>query len=120
MEKIVDWKYYSSLHDGVKTENDFEKAEKQAEKEVCYVIGPIRWAAITEDTFGIEQLRECICDVIDQITENKKTGRGKGVASVSNDGYAESYAIQTEEQIRSEIQSLIRAKLSGTGLVGAY
>lgn len=120
MEKIVDWEYYNSLHDGVKTENDFEKAEKQAEKEVRSVIGPIRWATITEDTFGFDQLRDCICEVIDRMAENEKSGRGKGVASVSNDGYSESYTIQTEEQLRNEIQSLIRAQLSGTGLVGAY
>lgn len=119
MQQIVSWEYYSSLHDIVK-EAEFERAEKLAEKEVCMVIGPIRWAAITEDTFGYTQLRDCICNVIDKMSTDQKSGKGKGVSSVSNDGYSESYVIQTADQLRSELQSSIRAWLSGTGLVGAY
>ena len=58
--------------------------------------------------------------MINKLVENKKSGAGKGIASVSNDGYSESYVIQTESQTRAELQSSIRAWLSGTGLVGAY
>lgn len=119
MSQIVNWEYYSSLHDVV-TEDKFENAEKLAEKEVCMVIGSIRWANITEQTFGYVQLQDCICNVIDKMAIDKKSGKGKGVSSVSNDGYSESYVVQTEEQLRSELQSSIRAWLSGTGLVGAY
>ena len=119
MSQIVNWEYYSSLHDIV-NENDFEKAEIRAEKEVCQVIGPIRWATITTDTFGYSQLQDCICNVIDKMASDKKSGKGKGVSSVSNDGYSENYVVQTEEQLRTELQSSIRAWLSGTGLVGAY
>lgn len=119
MPQIVNWEYYDSLHDTVNNE-DFDKAEAIAEKEVCQVIGSIRWATITTETFGYAQLQDCICNVIDKMAENKKSGKGKGVSSVSNDGYSESYVVQTEEQIRSELQSSIRAWLSGTGLVGAY
>lgn len=115
----VTWEYYNSLHDTVK-EDDFRKAEEVAEKEVCSVIGPIRWASITADTFGYKQLQDCICNVIDKMATDDKSGKGKGVSSVSNDGYSESYVVQTEEQLRSELQSSIRAWLSGTGLVGAY
>lgn len=115
----VSWEYYSSLYDKVK-EDDFDKAEKLAEKEVCAVIGPIRWATITADTFGFVQLQDCICNVINKMAEDKKSGKGKGVSSVSNDGYSESYVVQTEEQLRNELRSSIRAWLSGTGLVGAY
>ncbi|MBQ6696190.1 MAG: hypothetical protein IJN16_05750 [Lachnospiraceae bacterium] len=119
MSQIVTWEYYSSLYDVVKEEK-FPKAEAQAEKEVQAVIGPIRWAEITPDTFGYEQLQDCICKVIDKMAADKKSGKGKGVSSVSNDGYSESYVVQTEEQLRSELQGCIRAWLSGTGLVGAY
>ena len=115
----VTWEYYSSLYDKIK-EEDFGKYEKIAEKEVCAVIGPIRWATITADTFGYQQLQDCICNVINKMAEDKKSGKGKGVSSVSNDGYSESYVVQTEEQLRSELRSSIRAWLSGTGLVGAY
>lgn len=119
MPQIVDWEYYSSLFSKVK-EAEFNKAECLAEKEVMRVIGPIRWANITEDTFGYEQLKDCICNVIDKMTEDNKSGKGKGVSSVSNDGYSVSYVVQTEEQLRSELQSSIKNWLSGTGLVGAY
>ena len=115
----VNWEYYSSLHNTVK-EDDFERLEAIAEKEVCNVIGPIRWANISDETFGYGQLKDCICNVIDKMAADVKSGKGKGVSSVSNDGYSESYVVQTEEQLRSEMQSSIRSWLSGTGLVGAY
>lgn len=115
----VDWEYYNSLYANV-SEDDFDRLEARAESEVCSVIGPIRWACITEDTFGYEQLKNCICNVINKIVENDKSGIGKGVSSASNDGYSETYVIQTESQARAELQGCIRAWLSGTGLVGAY
>ena len=115
----VAWEYYSSLFNKV-SKDDFDKAESLAEKEVCAVIGPIRWANITADTFGYEQLKDCICKVMDKMAEDNISGKGKGISSVSNDGYSESYVVQTEEQLRNELHSSIRAWLSGTGLVGAY
>lgn len=119
MSQFVNWEFYSSLHNIV-TEEDFERAEALAEKEVQRVIGWIRWANITKGTFGYEQLQDCICNVIDKMAADAQSGKGKGISSVSNDGYSESYVVQTEEQLRSELQSSIRSWLSGTGLVGAY
>lgn len=116
----VNWEYYSSLYTNIKDDIEFNRLEAQAEREIRSVIGPIRWATITEDTFGYEQLKDCICNVINKLAENKKSGAGKGIASASNDGYSESYVIQTESQVRAELQSSIRSWLSGTGLVGAY
>ena len=119
MSQIVTWEYYNSLFSKV-SEADFKKAEQWAEMEVSNVIGSIRWAKITEETFGYNQLQLCICRTIDKIAEYEKSGMGKGVSAVSNDGYSESYVIQTTQQLRNELQSSIRAWLSGTGLVGAY
>lgn len=118
MSQIVNWEYYSSLFDKVSQE-DFEKAEKKAEMEVSMVIGP-RWEGITEETYGYDKLKVCICRVIDKMAEDDVSGKGKGISSASNDGYSESYVIQTEEQLRRELYGSIRAWLSGTGLVGAY
>ena len=115
----ITWERYSSLYNKI-SKDDFDKAELLAEKEICTVIGPIRWANITADTFGFEQLQDCICKVMDKMAEDNNSGKGKGVSSVSNDGYSESYVVQTEEQLRNELHSSIRAWLSGTGLVGAY
>lgn len=119
MSQLVDWEYYSSLHSKI-AKDDFDKKESMAENEVRSVIGPIRWATITADTFGYSQLQDCICNVIDKMETDGRSGKGRGISSVSNDGYSESYVVQTEEQLRSELQSSIRAWLSGTGLVGAY
>lgn len=119
MSQLVNWGYYSSLHNKV-TKEEFKKAEALAEHEVKLVVGWMRWNKISEDAFYYGQLQDCICNVIDKMAEARDSGKGKGVASVSNDGYSESYTVQTEEQLRSELQSSIRAWLSGTGLAGAY
>lgn len=121
MATIVDWSYYSSLHDVVK-QADFETAEVLAEQEVRSVIGPIRWAEINSDTFGYDVLKDCICNVMDKVAKDAATGKGTGVASVSNDGYSESYAgsAQTREALTEETRGCIRKWLSGTGMVGAY
>lgn len=119
MSQIVNWEYYSSLFNKV-SKDDFDRVEKQAEKAVCLVIGPIRWARITKKTFGYEQLQDCICKTMDKLVEHETSGVGKGLSSASNDGYSESYVVQTESQAREELNSSIIAWLSGTGLVGAY
>ena len=106
MSQFVDWEYYSSLHTIV-TEEAFEQSEALAEKEIQRVIGWI-------------QLKDCICNVMDKMAADARSGKGKGSSSVSNDGYSESYVVQTEEQLRNELESSIRAWLSGTGLAGAY
>lgn len=119
MNNIVDWEYYSSLHNLV-SQTDFEKAETLAEKEVALVVGQYRWNQIADADFYFGQLKDCICNVIDKMFEMKSSGVGKGVSSVSNDGYSESYVVQTESQARTELTMCIVDWLSGTGLVGAY
>lgn len=119
MSAIVSWEYYSSLYNKI-TEDDFDKAETLAEKEVKLVIGSIRWNLLDSTEFYYEQLQDCICNVIDKMADMQNVASGKGISSVSNDGYSESYFIQTESQSKAELQSCIRAWLSGTGLAGAY
>lgn len=118
MEKIVDWTYYSSLYSAV-SEEKFDAAERIAEKEVRLIVGP-RWNDINADAFYYEQLRDCICNTIEYMAQMKKSAAGKGVSSVSNAGYTENYALQTQDQVRAELQRSIRTWLSGTGLAGAY
>ena len=121
MAAIVDWSYYSSLHNTV-NQSDFDTAEALAEQEVRSVIGPIRWAEINSDTFGYDVLKDCICNVMDKTAKDAATGKGNGVTSVSNDGYSESFAAeaQTREALTEETRGCIRQWLSGTGMVGAY
>ncbi len=119
MNNIVSWEYYSSLH-SVVAEADFAKAEAKAEKEVALVIGFPRWEAVDETAFYFTQLKDCICNVIDKMATATASGIGKGVASVSNDGYSESYVMQTESQVRAELSVCIADWLSMTGLIGGY
>ena len=119
MSAIVSWEYYSSLYSKI-SETDFEKAEPLAEKEVKRVIGIPRWSALDSTEFYYEQLQDCICNVIDKMADMKSSGAGSGISSINNDGYSESYTLQTQSQATAELQSCIRAWLSGTGLAGAY
>ena len=122
MAAIVDWSYYSSLHNTITDETEFTTAEVLAEQEVRSVIGPVRWSEINTDTFGYDVLQDCICNVIDKQTQDTRSGKGRGVVSASNDGYSESYAseAQTREALTEEMRGCIRQWLSGSGLVGAY
>lgn len=118
---LLSWEYYSSLYNAV-NEEEFKKAEPQAEKEVARVIGPIRWSELPADLSGEfyeDQLLDCLCRVINY---QKQIGSkiGKGVTSVSNDGYSESYALSKQSDAAEELAANIRAWLSGTGLVRAY
>ena len=117
---IVNFDDYSLLHSKI-SQDEFEKAELLAEKEVRNVIGPIRWATITTDTFGYDVLKDCICNVIDLMKDNEKMISRIGVSSVSNDGYSESYGTEVTYATLSETMTAsIKHWLSGTGLVGAY
>lgn len=117
---IITWEQYSSLYSKV-NEDEFDKAEELAEREVKLVIGPIRWANINAETFGYEVLQDCICKVIDQMQTDLKRMETLGVSSVSNDGYSETYGSNgTAQTLRDELRQGIRSWLSGTGLVGAY
>ena len=78
MNNIVNWEYYSSLHNVV-SENDFSKAEQLAEKEVALVIGFPKWEAVDDTAFYFTQLKDCICNVIDKMASTKASGVGKGV-----------------------------------------
>lgn len=120
---LVTWEYYRSLHDAVRDEEAFQKAEQLAEKDVARVIGPIRWAELAgADLSGLffrDQLFDCICMVVDYRKQTK--GKlGVGVSSASNAGYSESYALPTLSAANEELDKNIRAWLSGTGLIRGY
>ena len=119
MSSIVNWEYYDSLHNNCESD-EFPKLEALAEQKVREVIGKPNWDTITPDIYGYDVLKDCICNVIDKMISDANSGRGKGLSSVSNDGYSETYAIKDEADLRNEMASNIRAWLSGTGLVRAY
>lgn len=116
---IVNWEYYNSLHNTV-SQDDFAKLEPLAEKQIRAVIGTPRWNSIDPNAFYYDQLKDCVCAMINKLALCNKSGAGTGVSVVSNDGYSEHYVVQTHEQLASELRSCVVQWLSGTGLVGAY
>lgn len=119
MAAIVSWEYYNSLYNEV-DKTTFGRLESLAEKRIRVVVGTPRWNSIAPDAFYYDQLKECICRMVNRLAVYEKSGAGAGLASVSNDGYTESYAVQTQPQMEQEVHSCIVQWLSGTGLVGAY
>lgn len=119
MNNIVTWEYYNSLYNKAK-QDEFSSLETLAEKHVLSVIGQYRWNNIKESAFYYDQLKTCICKVINMLIDFNTSGAGKGIASVSNDGYTESYVVRTSSEYENEIRTCITSWLRGTGLVGAF
>lgn len=118
MTTLLTWEQYCSLHSKAK-EEEFAALEQEAEFEAKMVIG-CRFDRITPATYGYEQLQECLCRIIDAKIDAKTNHAGTGLASVSNDGYSETYATTTASAVAEDLRKNIVAWLSGTGLVGAY
>lgn len=121
---LLTWERYSSLYSSIAKE-DFDKLALLAEREVRDVMGVIHYNEYIkenpklESEIYYEQLLDCICKVINYtVTVESKVGQG--IASVSNDGYSESYVLQTQSQATEELHKNIRKWLSGTGLVRTY
>ncbi len=125
--RYVDWEYYSALYSDVGQE-DFERINpracakldvythmRAAEFEVAY--DPDAASAFQRKVHG--QIMDTVCALINLMYVQEASGAGNGLASVSNDGYSESYKITTQAEKESEVASLIYQGLSGTGLAGA-
>lgn len=119
MATLLTWEQYCSLHSKAK-EEEFYALEQEAEFEAKMVIGCCRFDRITSATYGYDQLQECLCRIIDAKIDAKTSHAGKGLTSVSNDGYSETYANTTASAVTEDLHKNIISWLSGTGLVGAY
>jgi hypothetical protein len=119
MNNIVTWEYYNSLYNKAK-QDEFSRLEARAEKHILSVIGQYKWSHIQESAFYFDQLKDCICKVINLLIDLDRGGAGKGIASVSNDGYSENYVVRTPDEYNKEIRTCIVHGLSGTGLTSAF
>lgn len=108
----IDWEYYSSHFPNVIPENQFAAVEAQAEIEYDNVVYP--YMEIPE-----ERKKNTIFQLCNFLYSNRDVLSGRNVASVNNNGYSESYAVQTSEQARNAMQELI---YDGTGIrmAGAF
>ena len=123
----IDWEYYNSLYDTV-SEEDFDKLNAKACARLdvythmrarnfmaAYVHGTA--TPFQEQTYT--QIRNTVCELINIVSVQDATGMGSGIASVSNDGYSETYKVTTQAEKDAEVIALIQQGLSGTGLAGA-
>lgn len=123
----VDWEYYSSLYDNI-TEAEFmalnTKASHRLDRVTHYRAEQFERRYSEESATDFErcihsQVKDTVCELINQIHAQEVYGLGTGVVSVSNDGYSESYAVTGRKQAEEELTGIIRRGLSGTGLAGA-
>ncbi len=124
----IDWEYYSSLSGLVTDEQVFNRLNRRAENMVNVITHARAKQFENEYDENIatdfqkqvhEQIKNTVCDLIDSIDTQESAGMGTGVASVSNDGYTESYKITTAEEKQAQLQQIVIQGLSGTGLAGA-
>lgn len=65
------------------------------------------------------QIQNTACELVNALYVQETSGMGTGIASVSNEGYSESYKVITAEEREAQLLNIVRSGLSGTGLAGA-
>ena len=123
----ISWEHYSSLYSEV-TEADFDKLNAKASAKLdifTHMRARNFEAAYNEETAtGFQkqvhmQIQNTVCELINAIQIQETSGMGTGIASVSNDGYSESYRLTTATEKEMQLLGIARNGLSGTGLAGA-
>lgn len=124
----VDWEYYSSLFDNITDEAAFNRAYAKAsaymDRRTAMRTREFMNAYDEENATMFQKgtaqaVKMTMCELINNISAQETSGMGTGIASVSNDGYSESYKITTAAEKEAQLLSIVRSGLSGTGLAGA-
>lgn len=124
----ITWESYSSLYTNITDEKEFNRLSKLAEiklNTVTHMRVKHFVDSYSEDTatdfqrqvYG--QIRDTFCGLLNLMGVQEASGMGTGIASVSNDGYSESYKVTTVQDKETQLSAVIRSGLSGTGLAGA-
>lgn len=123
----ITWEYYSSLYDTV-PEEEFDRLNNKAcAKLDVYTHMRVRNFEAAYNPNSVTpfqeqvhtQIQNTVCEIINLVSVQDAAGMGAGIASVSNDGYSETYKITTQAEKDAEVIALIQQGLSGTGLAGA-
>lgn len=124
----ITWEYYSSLFTEVQDADSFGRLNKRAAGKLD-VLTHMR-AKKFESEYSEDsatdfqkqvhtQIQNTACELVNAMYVQETSGMGTGIASVSNDGYSESYKITTSAEKEAQILNIVRSGLSGTGLAGA-
>lgn len=123
----ITWEYYSSLYSEV-PEDDFDRLRTKASARLDVHTHmraknfEIAFDTKTATNFQKQvhtQIQNTVCELMNALYAQETSGMGTGIASVSNDGYSESYKITTAAEKEAQLLTIIRNGLSGTGLAGA-
>lgn len=123
----ITWEYYSSLYAEV-PEKDFEKicAKASAKLDVHTHMRARNFEIAFDEENATDfqkqvhrQIQNTVCELMNALYIQETSGMGTGIASVSNDGYSESYKITTAAEKDAQLLTIITGGLSGTGLAGA-
>lgn len=113
MSQLIDWEYYDSHFPAIVPEAKFYPIEAQAEIELYKVVKPYM-------DIPLERKQDCVFQLCNLMYSNMDVLSGKNpVASVSNNGYSESYTAQDITQLREKMKELIYECI-GTRLAGAF
>ena len=124
----ITWEQYCSLYSNITDESEFNRLSRLAEiklNSITHMRAKRFEDAYSEDTatdFQTQvhaQIQDTFCQLLNMMSVQESSGMGTGIASVSNDGYSESYKVTTVQEKEVQLTSVIRSGLSGTGLAGA-
>lgn len=110
------WDYYSKYYGTVTDETEFNRLANRASRKLDSLTAQRASKAIG---YKADALQEAVCNMVEYIQSAEAASLGKGLNSVTNDGYTESYAATTPEMVEDSLRSIAFQWLSGTGLMGA-
>lgn len=127
MNHYIDWEFYNSLFTDV-TEAEFNRIIPRVTNKINAVthmrVREFENTLPTADRTDYQNythtaIQLTCCDLVNLISKQDNSAIGTGIASVSNDGYSESYVVKTQAEKEAEIIHSIRSGLAGTGMASA-
>lgn len=120
------WEHYSSLYSDV-SEDEFTRLELIAERKIdaethgnvlSFVNSYDSTTATSFQKLVLTQIQTTVCELVNKMHYYDSEEAKQGITSVSNDGYSESYKVQTNAEKTIELHDIISTGLSGTGMCG--
>ena len=115
MSGYASWVDYTTYY-GDLDEDTFERLNHRVSRLVDTFTGN---RAKTAAGNKAERVSDCVCELIDILAGLEQGGAGKGITSVSNDGYSETYTASDPSDVVKILRTAAYESLSGTGLMGA-
>lgn len=122
----ITWEHYSSLYSEVPQEA-FDKLNTKAASKMDVLTHnrASQFAKNYKKTYATDfqkqvyvQIQNTMCELVNALYIQESSGMGTGIASVSNDGYSETYKLTTSAEKEAQLYSIVRSGLAGTGLAG--